>query len=233
MLPIYGYQKTTLLDYPGHLASTIFLGHCNFRCPFCHNSSLLCPTATTVPIPWDSIQSHLKKRAHILQGVCITGGEPTLYPGLPSLLHNIKSLGYQIKLDTNGTNPDMVASLIQEQLVDMIAMDIKNSPLNYAKTIGRSSYDLTPIKESISLLHNSSIAYEFRTTVVKELHTAMDLCEIAQWIPSDSFYFLQNYTDSPDVLLPGFHGFSLEELRVLQAAALPFVPNTKLRGVDG
>lgn len=229
MFPIYGFQKTTLLDYPGHLASIIFLGHCNFRCPYCHNSTLLTPTDHTVPISLDSILAYLEKRRSVLQGVCISGGEPTLQKELPLLLSSIKSMGYLTKLDTNGTNPTMIHHLIQENLLDMVAMDIKHTPEKYAQTIGISSFDMTPVLESIELLKQSNLSYEFRTTLVKEYHALEDMPVLGQLLHGDSPYFLQNYKDGPTVLQPGLHGFTPQELKEYQKLLLPYVPNTFLR----
>lgn len=229
MFPIYGFQKMTLLDYPGHLASTIFLGHCNFRCPYCHNSTLLTPTDHTVPISLDSILTYLEKRRSVLQGVCISGGEPTLQKELPQLLSSIKSMGYLTKLDTNGTNPTMIQHLLQENLLDMVAMDIKHTPEKYAQTIGVPSFDMPPVLKSIALLKQSNLSYEFRTTLVKEYHTLEDMPVLGELLRGNSRYYLQNYKDGPTVLQPGLHGFTPEELEVYQKLLLPYVPNTFLR----
>lgn len=230
MLPIYGLQKTTLLDFPGHVASTIFLGHCNFRCPFCHNASLLTPTDNNIPYTWDSILIHLKKRKPVLEGVCISGGEPTLHNELPQRMKEIKSLGYLVKLDTNGTNPAMLANLLENHLADMVAMDIKNAPANYTVSIGNVPFDLRKIQQSIDLLLSSNIRYEFRTTLVREHHTETALLDIAKWLQGDSFYYLQNYKDSPDVRCPGLHGFNPSELAHFQQVAKQYLPNTFIRG---
>ena len=232
MIPIYGLQKTTLLDYPGHVASTIFLGRCNFRCPYCQNSSLLDPRDIPPAFTEEDVYQHLHKRKGILEGVCITGGEPTLTKDLKNFIKNIKAMGYLVKLDTNGTNPTMLEDLLQENLLDMVAMDIKNSLSRYGTTVGIPGYKTTPIEESVSLLKNCHIVYEFRTTLVKELHCKEDLLDISQWLQGNSPYFLQNYKDSDEVLTKGLQGFNLDELKSLLAVVKPLLPNASLRGID-
>lgn len=232
-MQILGFNKTTLLDYPGKIAATIFLGGCNFRCPFCHNSSLILPSqfpAST--ISFDEILAFLKKRQNILEGVCISGGEPTLSDKLPELLFKIKELGYPIKLDTNGSQPKVIKYLIEQGLIDKIAMDIKTSPENYARLIGRSSFDLSSIYESVELIKNSSCEYEFRTTVVRELHTEQDFLSIRSWLDGASCYYLQAYRDSENVLMPGFHSYSISELKNFQRLLLETIPIVEIRGID-
>lgn len=230
MVPIYGLLKTTLLDYNGHLASTIFLGHCNLRCPFCQNSTLLGPDIAESLIKEEEVFSHLKKRKHILEGVCITGGEPTLYKGLPEFIKSIKSLGYLVKLDTNGTNPKMLQSLIEKKQIDYIAMDIKNSKQHYKQTAGISEIDLGAIEESVSLLKNNPIPYEFRTTVVKEYHSLEDIRQIGEWLSGPSLYYIQNFKDSEHVLKKELHPFTKEELQEIKSILLPFLPKAQIRG---
>lgn len=232
MIPIYGLQKTTLLDYPGHVSSTIFLGKCNYRCIYCQNSSLLDPRDISPAFTEEDIYTHLRKRKGILEGVCITGGEPTLTKELKSFIQNIKAMDYLVKLDTNGTNPDLLGELLKENLLDMVSMDIKNSLPHYGITIGKPNYNTKAVEESVRLLKNSSIPYEFRTTLVKELHTKEDLLSISQWLQGPDSYFLQNYRDSEEVLTKGLHGFSSEELKELLSIVLPLLPNAALRGVD-
>ena len=229
---IYGFQKSTLLDYPEHLAATIFTGSCNFRCPFCHNGQLvLSPNTLSIMNPDDTL-SYLKKRRTILEGVCITGGEPTLQPDLRSFLVQIKSLGYKVKLDTNGYRPKVLHSLLTEHLLDYVAMDIKNSPQKYRETAGLSTMDMGNIEESIHLLKTSTINYEFRTTVVKEFHSHTDIKEIATWLRGNSFYYLQSYKDAPDLIEQGYHAHDTKTLSEFLAIAKQQLPNAALRGVD-
>lgn len=229
---IHGFNKTTLLDYPGHLASTIFLGGCNFRCPFCHNSTLvLAPTSQPI-IPEEEIFSTLRKRTGIIEGVCITGGEPTLYPGLVELIKKIKELGFLVKLDTNGSNPKIIEYLIKEKLIDYIAMDIKNCKEKYPITSGLDSMDLNKLSDSISLILNSKIDYEFRTTIVKNFHETKDLIEIGKWIKGARVYFLQSFRDSKDVIEPGLLAYSLDELNEFREVLRPYVKEVSLRGIE-
>ena len=224
-----GLQKTTLLDYPGHVAATVFTGGCNFRCPFCHNSDLIQPKVFMLE---DEILTFLRKRSRILEGVCITGGEPTLQSGLKEFIMAVKDMGLEVKLDTNGYRPDVLAELCSERLVDYVAMDIKNAPDKYGQTIGLSNFDLGPIEESVQFLLSAAVDYEFRTTVVKELHQASDFVQIGQWIKGAKRYFLQGFIDSGSLLTEGLHGCTATEMQGFQAVLLPLVPQTALRGVD-
>ena len=234
---ILGLNKTTLLDYPGRVAATLFTGGCNFRCPYCHNRDIVLQNETTVPYDEEELFAFLTKRRHVLTGVCITGGEPTLHPDLPDLFRRIRALGYCVKLDTNGSNPRMLENLIDDGLIDYCAMDIKNSPAKYGHTIGldgqaAAEFDLAPIRDSVNILMTQqSIPYEFRTTIVKELHEEEDIFAIAQWIAGANAYFLQSYTDSDGVLCRGFHAHSEETLRSYVSLCRKFVPNTDLRGI--
>ncbi|PNV58955.1 anaerobic ribonucleoside-triphosphate reductase activating protein [Clostridium sp. chh4-2] len=230
-MKICGLQKTTLLDYPGHLAATIFLGGCNFRCPFCHNKDLLGNDAEALYTE-EELMVFLKKRVNILEGVCITGGEPTLSGDLESLILKIRDLGYLIKLDTNGSRPDVLKRLCENGLIDYVAMDIKNSVEHYGLTAGAESLPIGEIEKSIDFLMHGSIDYEFRTTVVRELHHEEDFIQIGRWIHGCRAYFLQNYVDSDQVLQPGFTGCTKEELMHFRQILLPHIPNTELRGVD-
>lgn len=230
---IYGFLKSTLLDYPGHLAATIFLGMCNFRCPFCHNGGLVLNPKQLKLIPKDEVLAYLNKRAGILEGVCITGGEPTLSNDLPLLLSEIKSMGYHVKLDTNGSNPKMLESLLKSSLIDYIAMDIKNSPGKYAATCGLLDIDMNNIQASVNLIRESGIDYEFRTTIVKELHTFGDIEKIGQWLTGSHRCYLQSYQDSPDIISPNlYHAHSKETLNQMVIQLQKYIPNTSLRGVN-
>ena len=230
LLNIHGLMKTTLLDYPGHLACTIFLGGCNLRCPFCHNSDLVINTNNVPCIPEDDVFQFLQKRKNTLEGVCITGGEPTLRKDLPDFIRKIKDMNYKVKLDTNGTNPQMVKDLIQEKLIDYVAMDIKNSWQKYNLTVGLTSYELDSVKETVTLLLSNVIPYEFRTTVVRELHTKEDLIEISKAIAGCDHYYLQSFVQSDNQIQDGFTAYSEEELAAFLESIKEFIPNAKIRG---
>jgi pyruvate formate lyase activating enzyme len=230
---ISGLQKMTLLDYPGRVACTVFLQGCNFRCPFCHNSGLL-GAAQDDTISVDELLSFLQKRKGILDGVCITGGEPTLQSDLPQLLTKIKELGYAIKLDTNGSRPDMLKQLVNSGLVDYVAMDIKNCPDRYGETIGLSQMP-SEIEESITFLMSGQIDYEFRTTVVEELHTEENILAMGQWLAQRGKakrLFLQPYADRDSVLKAGLHSPDAEKLRRFQAILAPYAEFVQIRGAD-
>lgn len=231
-MTIHGLYKLTLLDYPEHIACTVFTGGCNLRCPFCHNASLVTHINPATLIPEEEFLSFLSKRIGILEGVCISGGEPTLQPDLIDFIQKIKDLGFLVKLDTNGSNPNMLAKLLHQNLLDYVAMDIKNSPTNYARTVGLQIFDLTNINSSIELLMHSTIDYEFRTTIVKELHTNEDFLEIAQWIPNCRHYFLQAFVDSKDLIQDGFTGYNKEEMTSFANILRPWIPNVAVRGIE-
>lgn len=230
-MKLCGFQKTTLLDYPGHIAAVLFTGGCNFRCPFCHNRELL-PGDVEAVFTAEEILNVLKKRAGILEGVCITGGEPLLQPDLPDFIRSIRALGLEIKLDTNGSRPEKLKKLCEENLLDYVAMDIKNGPTHYGKTSGCPDVDLTPIRESVDFLKHWTKPYEFRTTVARELHCASDFEEIGRWLAGASQYFLQSYVDSENVLQPGFTSYTREELLVFADIVKPYVKQVSLRGID-
>lgn len=231
-MKICGFNKTTLLDYPGKVASTIFLGGCNFRCPFCQNSSLVVNPDCQPEISEKEILTFLKKRRGILDGICISGGEPTLANELPAFLGQIKELGYSIKLDTNGTRPRIVKELVSLDLIDMVAMDIKACPDNYKTLCGLSQPDMNAVFETASFLLQGKTDYEFRTTVVKELHTHRDFEEISQWLAGAKAYYLQAYRDSEEVLQPGFSSYSLEELKRFGNILSKTIPTVGIRGID-
>lgn len=230
-MEIQGLQKLTLLDYPGKVACTLFTGGCNFRCPFCHNAELVVGTPQPA-LDSEELLSFLRKRAGLLDGVCITGGEPLLHTELAELLRTIRQLGYAIKLDTNGSRPQFLKELVAAGLVDYVAMDIKNAPNKYGQTIGLPDFDLGPVEESVEFLLSAAVDYEFRTTVVKELHQAGDFVQIGQWIKGAKHYFLQGFLDSGALLTEGLHGCTATEMQGFQAVLLPLVPQTELRGVD-
>lgn len=268
---IVGFNKTTLLDYPGRVAATIFAGGCNFRCPFCHNGSLVLNPLSQESYSEEGILEFLKKRRNVLKGVCITGGEPTLHADLPDFISKIKDLGYQVKLDTNGYAPNVLKRLLDEELLNYVAMDIKNCREKYALTVGKCNtedaegclkegsdrkpdiFHMDKIEQSISILKESSVPYEFRTTVVKELHTKEDMLKIAEWIKGCPHYFLQQYQNSENIIYSlvkekmkfhggeerlessHFHGYNREEMEQI-AEALRQVPgmtgDISLRGVE-
>lgn len=229
---IHGLQKLTLLDFPGHTACTVFTGGCNFRCPFCHNASLVVRPQEQPVIDLSEFFDFLKKRRGLLDGVAITGGEPTLQSDLPDFIREIRSLGFAVKLDTNGYKPDMLRTLLANSLLDFIAMDIKAAPSNYAAVCGLTVVDMNDIQESIDLIMASGIPYEFRTTYVKGLHTAADAEGIGHWIQGTQRYFLQNFKDSGDILKAGYDSFSKAEMDELLSVAHTSLPDAQIRGMD-
>ena len=231
-MEIHGLVKTTLLDYPQHVATTVFTGGCNFRCPFCHNKDLVLHPNSVPLIHEDELFSFLKKRHGVLDGVCITGGEPTLQPDLISFIRKIKELGFLVKLDTNGYCPEVLHQLLEEHLLDYVAMDIKNSPEKYALTSGIFNLDLDKINRSIALLLACSIPYEFRTTLVSELHTTEDMIKIGQWIKGASAYFLQAYKESDSVISKGFTPCTYEQMKSFIGLLQPDILHIGIRGVD-
>ncbi len=228
-MKITSFNKLTLLDYPEHIACLIFTQGCNLNCPFCQNSSLI-PFEGEERVDEIIVLDYLEKRKNVLEGLCISGGEPLMQKGLESFITKVKALGYKVKLDTNGTNPNELKNLLDKNLLDYVAMDIKNSFNNYGKTCGIIKMNTDNIKESINLLINSNIDYEFRTTMVKELHNLEDIKQICQYIGKQSKYFLQNYVDSDHVLKKGLHGFSEEELIDIKNILEDENPNLKIRG---
>ena len=228
-MKIKGLQKLTLLDYPGRLAATVFLGGCNMRCPFCHNASLVVRPDNT-EITEDELFAFLESRRGKLSGVCVTGGEPTLNRELPSFISKIRALGYSVKLDTNGTNPEMLESLIRDGLVDYVAMDIKTSIENYGRVSGIPDVDTSKIERSIDLLLSGTVPYEFRTTVVRELHTASDFYSIGRRIEGARAYFLQSFKDSGDLIEDGFSSYSGAEILALLDIVKVYIPNAQIRG---
>ncbi len=231
---IAGLQKLTLLDYPGRVACTVFTAGCNFRCPFCHNAPLVLPERIAGdPNGEETVLQFLKKRQGILDAVAVTGGEPLLHPDLPDFLRKVRDLGYAIKLDTNGAFPDRLRAVVEAGLVDRVAMDIKNSPALYARTVGLEALDLEPVERSKNYLLRGRVEYEFRTTVVRGLHTAESLREAAAWIRGAEEYWLQQFKDSGDIInIGGLGAFSDEEMRALVRELRPIVPTVRLRGVE-
>ena len=231
-MSIHGLNKLTLLDYPGKLAATIFLGSCNFRCPFCHNGDLVLNPSSQPVIELEEVIRFLKKRQGILEGVCITGGEPTLYAGLEDLICAIRELGYAVKLDTNGYRPEVLKDLVSKGLLDMVAMDIKSDQDSYAQVAGRPELQMEKICESVDYLMEGHVPYEFRTTVVRELHNRETFEKIGQWIGGCQAYYLQNYKDSDAIIQPGFHGYGIEELTEFKDLLLEKIEKVEIRGID-
>lgn len=231
-MQIHGFNKTTLLDYPKHLAATIFLGNCNYRCPFCHNASLVLSPGSEPIIPSHEVLSTLKKRKNILEGVCITGGEPTLHKELPDFICSIKDLGLKVKLDTNGTNFSMLEFLYTKDLLDYVAMDIKSSTENYPKASGIDNPYLADVCASVDLLLSMDNNYEFRTTMVKEFIQEEDVIFIGQWLKGAKAYYLQAFKDSDDMIGHNLHGYTLEELKYFKILLEPYITEVSLRGID-
>ena len=234
---IAGLQKMTLLDYPGKVACTVFLQGCNFRCPFCHNSGLLDGRGEAT-LTQQELLAFLEKRKGLLDGVCVTGGEPTLTPELPELLKKIKDMGFAVKLDTNGSRPSLLRQLVEAGLVDYVAMDIKNCPERYGATAGVAGMTLDRIEESMRYLLAETVDYEFRTTVAQELHDPEAMAAIGAWLRrlddrhTAKRYFLQPYVDRESVLAQGLHAPDRETLRKMEQALMPFAESVQIRAMD-
>lgn len=236
-MKVAGLQKLTLLDYPGKVACTIFLPGCNFRCPFCHNAALVTNEQADT-IKEEDLFAFLKKRQGILDGVCITGGEPLLQQDLADLIGDIKKLGYAVKLDTNGSMPERLEALIRDGLLDMVAMDIKNTPPKYAETAGATADFSERICRSVALLKQGAIPYEFRTTVVKEFHRVEDFAQIGCWLAEGlgeedlPEYYLQAFVDSGDLIGSGYHAFERDEMIAALNAVKQWIPKASIRGMS-
>lgn len=229
-MKICGLQKLTLLDFPGKTACTVFTGGCNLRCPFCHNASLVLGGADSVET--EEFFAFLGKRKGLLQGVCISGGEPLLQQDIVPFIQRVRDLGYAVKLDTNGTQPQKLGELLAAQLVDYVAMDLKNAPSLYGKTVGVNGFDFEPVAQNMALLREANTPYEYRTTVVKGLHTVETLTELASLINGQEHWYLQQFIDS-GLLINGtdLAAYSAEEMAHFANALRPLVPNLALRGV--
>ena len=226
-----GFQKLTLLDYPEKTACTLFTVGCNFRCPFCHNASLVTHIDNTNFYSEEEILTYLKKRKGLLDGVCITGGEPLMHKELPEFIKKVKDLDYLVKLDTNGSYPDRLAALIDSKLIDYVAMDIKNAQEKYILTAECSKEDLQNVEKSIEILKQHKIDFEFRTTVVKEYHTVEDIKKIAEWIKGADKYFLQNFIDSGDLIKNNLSALNRETLDLMRLTAQDIIPKVEIRGI--
>lgn len=230
-MKISGFQKMTLLDFPGRVACTVFTAGCNLRCPFCHNAALVTHIDESASFSEEEILDYLKKRKGLLDGVCITGGEPLLQAGIEDFIAKIKAIGYAVKLDTNGFYPEKLISLVKGGLVDYVAMDIKNSKEKYAQTTGVEDIDINAVEKSVEFLLQGNIDFEFRTTIVNELHTVEDIALIGEWIKGAPKYFLQNFVDSGDLICENMSAVSRDELCKMQQKAQEFVVNTEIRGI--
>jgi len=229
-MKLAGLQKLTLLDFPGHVACTVFTAGCNLRCPFCHNSELVLPERKPKLMDEEDFFSFLKKRQGILEGVCVTGGEPLIQKDIAPFLARIKDLGYAVKLDTNGCFPQILRALVEQGLVDFVAMDIKNSLARYAQTAGIPALDLTAVQESVAYLMSGAVDYEFRTTVAAQLPDEESFEDIARWIAGAKRYALQEFKDSGDILTDGLTPCTTEQMQVFLSVLKPFVPGAFLRG---
>lgn len=231
-MKICGLQKLSLLDFPGNLAATVFTAGCNLRCKFCHNAALVTGTHTPEEIPNDYFFDFLNKRRGLIDGICLTGGEPLLQPDTEDFLRAVKELGFKVKLDTNGCFPERLDNLLKKGLVDYAAMDVKNSPLKYSETCG-VAFDVTEqVKHSADILAASGIDYELRTTVADELHSVVDILLLAKWIGGAKKYFIQNFRISDDIIGDGMSPCSLEKLEKMKEAARPYFETVQLRGID-
>jgi len=225
-----GIQKLTLLDYPDKTACTLFVVGCNYDCPFCYNTSLIRPCAGTATFSVSEVIEFLRPKQGLLDGVCISGGEPLIHDGLGGFIDVVKAMGFLVKLDTNGSFPDRLKKLVASGRVDYVAMDIKNTPTKYAQTIGLPEYDVSQVEESMAHLRLGLIPYELRTTVVRQLHTTDDLLSVARWIKGTANYYLQGYTDFGEATQSGLSGYSKKEMEALLIKIKEILPTAKLRG---
>ena len=229
-MDIFGMEKLSLVDYDGKIATTLFTGSCNFKCGFCHNSPLVLDYKNLPEYSMEEVFSYLTKRKGVIEGVCISGGEPTLQKDLPDFCQKIKELGYPIKLDTNGTNPKMVELLAKEGLVDYFAMDIKNNLEDYASIIGFDKFDTKNIETSVEFFLNGGAPYEFRTTLIKEFHKEENIVKIGQWIKGANKYFLQKFKDSDSCIQSHLSAVDDSQVEKFKEILQKTIPNTYLRG---
>lgn len=229
---IQGLQKLTLLDYPGKVACTIFTAGCNFRCPFCHNASLVTHIDPENDILEEKVLAFLKKRNGFLEGVCVSGGEPLIQPDIETFIEKIKALGYEVKLDTNGSNVELLKKLVERKLIDYVAMDIKNTPEKYGETIGIADYQPESVLKSVEYLKSDVVEYEFRTTVVRQFHKREDFARIGQWLAGAKRYYIQSFVDSGDVIESGMSAYTKEILTQALESVKEYVPSAELRGID-
>ena len=229
---IRGFNKTTLLDFPGKVASTVFTGGCNFRCVFCHNSELVLSPASQPEIPESEIFEHINKRKGILEGICITGGEPTLDPDLIPFMSRLKEAGMAVKLDTNGYRPEVLREIIRKGVADMFAMDIKSDREGYKRIIGLDAPDISRIEQSVELIMKSGVDYEFRTTAVRDYFDEKVAENISVWLKGAKKYFIQRFEDGDNVLEEGLSAPDIETLQRCRAILEKAIEQVELRGVD-
>ncbi|MBO4591630.1 MAG: anaerobic ribonucleoside-triphosphate reductase activating protein [Eubacterium sp.] len=229
-MKIHGLQKMTLLDYPGKVACTVFLGGCEYRCPYCHNTELLDMNAPELMNDIELLE-FLKTRQKLLDGVAVTGGEPLLRNDIASLLERIKNLGFLVKLDTNGNHPDRLQEVVEAGLVDYVAMDVKNSRERYGETIGLPGFNISRVERSVEYLLSDIVEYEFRTTVVKQFHDEKSFEDMAEWIDGAQNYYIQSFVDRDTVPFGGLEACSVEELEKFREIVRPHVKNIEIRGV--
>ncbi len=231
-MEILGLEKLSLVDFDGYVSATVFTGACNFRCGFCHNGSLVLDYQNIPVIPTEEVLSYLKKRSGIIEGLCISGGEPTLQKDLPDFIEKVKSIGLKVKVDTNGTNPEMIKLLVDNGLVDYFAMDIKNDLASYGEIIGIENFDTKNIEKSVEYFLSGRIPYEFRTTLIKEYHTAENIINIGKWIKGANKYFLQKFKDCEGCIQS--HLSAVEDKIALEFMELlkEYIPFVRLRGYD-
>ncbi len=227
----HGFQKMTMLDFPGYVACTVFTPGCNFRCPFCHNSLLVTRMNDSEIYTEDDVISYLKKRKGVIDGICVSGGEPLMHNDIFDFVKKVKELDFLVKIDTNGSFPDKLEKLIDSGNIDYVAMDIKNSPEKYGETVAIHDFDFSPVRKSVELLLQGKVGYEFRTTVVKEFHTPQDMVGIGELINGADRYFIQHFIESEGNIQQGLTPLSKEEMENLRLSVSGFVKNAELRGI--
>lgn len=231
-MDIFGLEKLSLVDYDGFVAATVFTAKCNFRCGFCHNSALVLDYNAIPPIRESEVLDYLKKRKGILEGLCITGGEPTLNPDLPEFIKKVKDIGYSVKVDTNGTNPEMVKLLVKEGLAAYFAVDVKNDKENYANIIGFNTFDTSKVEKTVEFLLSGKVKYEFRTTLIAEYHKADNIKRIAEWIKGADKYFMQKFKSGDNCISQDLSPVPMETAKEFADIIRPFVKRVDLRGYD-
>lgn len=227
-MKIYGLEKLSMVDFGKRCAAVVFTGGCNFRCPFCHNSGLV--EGTVTPLDETQVFEYLKKRKGLLDGIVVSGGEPTIQSDLPDFIAKIREMGYAVKLDTNGTNYEMLKSLIDRKLVDFVAMDVKNSISEYPATVGVKNFDPTNILKSIELLKSGVVDYEFRTTLVNGLHTLKSITKMAELLDGAKVLYLQKFVDNGTNIKDNLSEIPLDIAKSFQNILQSHISNVYLRG---
>lgn len=231
-MELFGMEKLSLVDYDGFVSATVFTGSCNFRCGFCHNASLVVDYKNLQILPEEEVFEYLTKRKGVLEGLCITGGEPTLQKDLPLFAEKIKKIGYSVKVDTNGTNPEMVKTLWENKLADYFAMDIKNNKEDYAKIIGFDLYDTKNVQKTVDYFMENDVNYEFRTTLIKEYHKKENVEKIGKWIGGAKKYFMQKFKNGENCLTQSLNEVPTETAKEYLEIMKKYIPDSKLRGYD-